>query len=126
MEKDKEAILARMQAAEFAIEQLEAGKFPHLKRFYSPSCEFRVVTDRFPFGDETPEHSVSENDLLASQSVALIRADGSESMRFVVFYEKSIAPAESTLLAESLRAIIGESYNALAAYLSPPARPVER
>lgn len=102
------------EVAEEALQALEAGKFPSLKRFLSgASCDLRVIEDSSLFSHKQTLIAISDAELEGSTSRGVIRVSRDNSNKFVLLYEGSITESESELFAKTLQTMMAVSYAAI-------------
>lgn len=126
MSDDVRRIEQRLARAEMTLRILAEGQFPRLNKFiFGGSSEFRGITDRLPFNEQTPPSTVNEDEWIASESSFIVRCSHEDgSPRVTVYYERKLSDAEALLAAKAYHALLTATYTAIGLDMNPPEQAV--
>lgn len=118
---EQETIEKRLARAEYTLKMLEAGGYPHLKRFvFGMSTDFRLITDRMPFQKETKSSSINEKELLASESKFVFRSSHDDGQpRFYVYFEDGLSEKELAFADKAYQSFMSTTLTAIGLDMKP-------
>lgn len=108
-EAEERHITQRFAKAEKRLATLlDKQSFPNLNRYiFEHAADLRVITDAFPFADNTDPSSINEDEWKATKATGFIRPNPIEEGKslFTVLYEPHVT--------ETDRDMIGKTYSAI-------------